>query len=90
VKWLLLPACVGVLYVGYRLRTRWLAREREQIDAAIAQQRQGLYYTYQGHDESLDVTARLRRDIADRKRRQAAAVTSGGTSADVREIARRA
>lgn len=91
--WLLVSALGGVggplIALGLSLRKRWLARARTAIDAAIATQKDGLYYTYPEADESLDVRARLRKDIADRKRQQAAAVSSGSSSRDVLKMVRK-
>lgn len=86
---LLLVPGGSILAIAAYLHRR-LAREKAEIDRLIGVQKKGLYYTYLGHDEALDVRARLRKDIADRKRQQAAAVESGGTSADFQKIARRA
>lgn len=43
-----------------------------------------------GHDERLEMKARVRRDVADSLKRRSAAVASGSPSASVLKMARRA
>lgn len=91
--WILLAVVVpggSLLTLAVWLRKRWLAREAAQIAQAIAAQRKALYYTYVGHDEGVDLQSRIRRDVAGRMRRRAAAVVSGSTSAEVLKIVTKA
>lgn len=79
----------SVIALGLWLRRRWLARARAQVDAAIAEQAEKLYYTFTRADEQLETRARVRRDIADSIRRKSSAVASGSTSGSLLKMVKR-
>lgn len=82
----LLALSGGGIVLGVYVRRRWLAHEAAQIAALIRPARP----VFLGADESLEVRARARREIADQVKQRSALIASGSSSASVLKIARKA